>query len=83
MHVLAGVSSLSASQKIAALRDVMNQADIDVHAYIIPSEDAHHSEYVSDHDKRREFISNFTGSAGMLHLFILQFSNDRCCRRDA
>ena len=33
-------------------------------AYIIPSTDAHNSEYVPDADKRRQFISNFTGSAG-------------------
>ncbi|KAF9490673.1 Creatinase/aminopeptidase [Pleurotus eryngii] len=32
--------------------------------YIIPSEDAHGSEYVAASDKRREFISGFTGSAG-------------------
>ncbi|KAF8149398.1 peptidase M24, structural domain-containing protein [Crassisporium funariophilum] len=30
----------------------------------IPSEDAHQSEYVAASDKRREFISGFTGSAG-------------------
>ncbi|ESO95131.1 hypothetical protein LOTGIDRAFT_215291 [Lottia gigantea] len=35
-----------------------------IHAYIIPTGDAHQSEYVSDHDKRRDYISNFTGSAG-------------------
>ena len=33
-------------------------------AYIVPSNDEHNSEYVADADKRREFISNFTGSAG-------------------
>ena len=33
-------------------------------AYIVPSNDAHNSEYVPDQDKRRQFISNFTGSAG-------------------
>ena len=33
-------------------------------AYIVPSNDAHNSEYVADCDKRRQFISNFTGSAG-------------------
>ncbi|KAG9085246.1 hypothetical protein FS749_004594 [Ceratobasidium sp. UAMH 11750] len=32
--------------------------------YIIPSEDAHQSEYVAASDKRREFISGFSGSAG-------------------
>merc|ERR1719201_489672 len=33
-------------------------------AYIIPSTDAHQSEYIPDHAKRRDFISGFTGSAG-------------------
>lgn len=33
-------------------------------AYIIPSEDAHQSEYISASDCRREFISGFSGSAG-------------------
>lgn len=34
-------------------------------AYIVPSEDSHQSEYVTEHDKRRAYISNFTGSAGI------------------
>jgi Xaa-Pro aminopeptidase len=33
-------------------------------AYIIPSSDAHGSEYLSEKDKRREFISGFSGSSG-------------------
>ncbi|KAJ7785467.1 peptidase M24, structural domain-containing protein [Mycena olivaceomarginata] len=32
--------------------------------YIVPSEDAHQSEYVSASDRRREYISGFSGSAG-------------------
>ncbi|CAL4992867.1 unnamed protein product [Urochloa decumbens] len=36
-----------------------------LHALVVPSEDAHQSEYVSEQDKRREFISGFTGSAGL------------------
>lgn len=35
-----------------------------IHAYIIPSGDAHQSEYIADCDGRREFISGFSGSAG-------------------
>jgi Xaa-Pro aminopeptidase len=30
-------------------------------AYIVPSSDAHGSEYLNDKDKRRSFISGFTG----------------------
>ena len=33
-------------------------------AYIVPSSDAHDSEYLAAVDKRRAFISGFTGSAG-------------------
>ncbi|EDV22938.1 uncharacterized protein TRIADDRAFT_28167 [Trichoplax adhaerens] len=33
-------------------------------AYIIPTNDAHQSEYLANRDKRREFISGFTGSFG-------------------
>lgn len=37
---------------------------ISLMAYIVPSDDAHHSEYICSCDKRREFISGFDGSAG-------------------
>ena len=33
-------------------------------AYIVPSCDAHNSEYLADVDARREALSGFTGSAG-------------------
>ncbi|ODV59425.1 Creatinase/aminopeptidase [Ascoidea rubescens DSM 1968] len=45
------------------LRELMIENGIDV--YIIPSEDEHQSEYKSGSDKRREFISGFTGSNGI------------------
>ncbi|XP_044267997.1 xaa-Pro aminopeptidase 1 [Tribolium madens] len=35
-----------------------------INAYIIPSNDAHNSEYLADCDMYRGFISGFTGSAG-------------------
>lgn len=35
-------------------------------AYLIPTDDAHQSEYIAECDKRREFISGFTGSAGIV-----------------
>ncbi|KAF9806572.1 hypothetical protein IEO21_08640 [Rhodonia placenta] len=40
----------------------MKKDDLDY--YVIPTEDAHGSEYVAVSDKRREWISGFTGSAG-------------------
>ena len=33
-------------------------------AYIVPTDDAHGSEYIANCDKRREYISGFDGSAG-------------------
>lgn len=35
-----------------------------IDAYIVPTTDPHRNEYVADRYKRREFISNFTGSNG-------------------
>ena len=49
-------------EKLALLRTEMKKNGID--AYIIPSSDPHQSEYVADHWKVREWISDFTGSAG-------------------
>ena len=37
-----------------------------ISAYIIPTADFHLSEYISDYFKERQFLSNFTGSAGTL-----------------
>jgi len=47
---------------ISALRSVLKREAL--HAFIIPTDDAHGSEYISESDKRRVFISGFTGSAG-------------------
>ena len=42
----------------------VNSAGEILNAYIIPSCDAHNSEYLASRDERRAFISGFTGSAG-------------------
>lgn len=55
---------MSTNDKIASLREVMRQNG--VNAYIIPSNDPHMSEYVSEHWKSRAYFSGFTGSAGTL-----------------
>jgi len=52
------------NERIAALRAKMKANKLD--AYIIPSSDAHQSEYVNAHWKSREWISGFTGSAGLV-----------------
>ena len=36
-----------------------------IHALIIPSGDAHQSEYIADCDCRRAYVSGFSGSAGL------------------
>ena len=49
-------------ERISALRATFDKEGIA--AFIIPSTDAHLSEYVAPHWKAREWISGFTGSAG-------------------
>lgn len=53
---------MTVNEKLQALRAEMKKESID--AYIVPSSDAHMSEYVADYWKTREWISGFTGSAG-------------------
>ncbi len=54
----------TAKQRIEQLRVRMKQEGIDY--YIVPTADFHHSEYVNDYFKVREFLSGFTGSNGTL-----------------
>ncbi|SHK02715.1 Xaa-Pro aminopeptidase [Hathewaya proteolytica DSM 3090] len=49
-------------EKVEKLQQLMRQKGIDT--YVIPSADAHQSEYVAPHWKSRAWISGFTGSAG-------------------
>ena len=51
-------------QTIVDLRRVMQREGID--AWISPSSDAHQSEYPTEYDKCRRFLSGFTGSTGTL-----------------
>ncbi|KAF8590921.1 Creatinase/aminopeptidase [Ramaria rubella] len=48
--------------RLTELRKLMVKEKIDY--YVIPSTDAHGSEYIASCDRRREWISGFTGSAG-------------------
>ena len=52
------------TDRIQNLRTKMASQGIDV--CIIPSSDAHISEYIADHWKVRDFLCGFTGSAGTL-----------------
>ena len=49
-------------QRLSDLREVMRREHLG--AFIFPSTDPHHGEYVPDHWKGREWISGFNGSAG-------------------
>ncbi|GAA5856899.1 hypothetical protein JCM8547_008450 [Rhodosporidiobolus lusitaniae] len=52
-----------AAGRLADLRREMEDAKVE--AYIVPTADAHGSEYVGDCDRRRAWLSGFTGSAGV------------------
>ena len=52
----------TAGEKLTHLRDLMKSVGVD--AYVVPTDDPHLSEYVSDAYARREYISGFQGSAG-------------------
>ncbi|PWY75183.1 hypothetical protein BO70DRAFT_296262 [Aspergillus heteromorphus CBS 117.55] len=56
------METVDTSHRLARLRQLMQEHKVDV--YIVPSEDAHQSEYIAPCDGRREFISGFSGSAG-------------------
>lgn len=53
---------MKVKDRVDSLRQLMKQNKMD--AYIVPSFDAHQSEYVAKHWRCREWISGFTGSAG-------------------
>ncbi|KAI6037564.1 Creatinase aminopeptidase [Pisolithus marmoratus] len=53
---------IDTAERLEQIRKLMVKDNLDY--YIVPSEDAHQSEYVSAGDKRREWISGFSGSAG-------------------
>lgn len=53
---------MNIKDRVEKLRQLMKENQMD--AYIIPSFDAHQSEYVAEHWKCRQWISGFTGSAG-------------------
>ncbi|KAF9926193.1 hypothetical protein BGZ67_008241 [Mortierella alpina] len=49
--------------RVQKLRALMQEHNVT--AFVVPSEDAHQSEYVAECDERRSYISGFTGSAGL------------------
>ncbi|MTM91129.1 aminopeptidase P family protein, partial [Turicibacter sanguinis] len=55
---------MNVNEKINLLRNMMKNHGLS--AYVIPSSDAHLSEYVATHWQGRAYMSGFTGSAGTL-----------------
>ena len=55
------------NKKIEEARKVMEKYKVD--AYIVTSSDYHQSEYIDIYFKGREYLSGFTGSAGVLVIF--------------
>uniref|UniRef100_A0A8C3V9G1 X-prolyl aminopeptidase 2 n=1 Tax=Catharus ustulatus TaxID=91951 RepID=A0A8C3V9G1_CATUS len=55
-------TATNTSVRLAALRGVMRTQG--THAYIVPSTDAHMSEYISERDARLGWLTGFSGSAG-------------------
>ena len=60
------------NKRIEEARKSMKKHKVDV--YIVTSSDYHQSEYIGDYFKGREYLSGFTGSAGILVIF-----NDEAC----
>ncbi|KAH7882315.1 peptidase M24, structural domain-containing protein [Phlebopus sp. FC_14] len=59
-----GTATVDTTERLASLRELMRKPEFNVKAFVVPSEDEHFSEYPSEADKRRGFISGFNGSAG-------------------
>ncbi|KAL9272539.1 Aminopeptidase P2-like protein [Drosera capensis] len=51
-------------EKLRALRELFGKPGVGVDAYIVPSQDAHQSEFIAECYARRAYITGFTGSAG-------------------
>ncbi|EXX78053.1 Fra1p [Rhizophagus irregularis DAOM 197198w] len=59
------IQAVDTTERITKLRTLFKKEEYNLTAYVIPSEDAHQSEYTAACDARRAFISGFTGSAGL------------------
>lgn len=59
------MAAVPSGHLLKRLRSLMQASSAGcLNAYIVPSGDAHQSEYIAKCDMRREFISKFSGSAG-------------------
>lgn len=62
-------TSMAPSERLVRLRKLMRSEGIAV--YLVPSEDEHQLEETALADKRRDFLSGFTGSAGICVVSLL------------
>ncbi|KAL6639077.1 hypothetical protein ACP70R_022807 [Stipagrostis hirtigluma subsp. patula] len=60
----ASESAAGGDEKLRALRRLFARPDIAIDAYIVPSQDAHQSEFIAECFMRRAYLTGFTGSAG-------------------
>ncbi|KAG0479053.1 hypothetical protein HPP92_013772 [Vanilla planifolia] len=59
-----GGAGSSEDVKLKSLRELFSHPGIGIDAYIIPSQDAHQSEFIAECFLRRAYITGFDGSAG-------------------
>ena len=55
---------MNPKQRIQKLQSLLKQTNID--AYLVLTSDPHLSEYIPQHWQEREYLSGFSGSAGVL-----------------
>ncbi|XP_013163264.1 PREDICTED: probable Xaa-Pro aminopeptidase P [Papilio xuthus] len=56
------MSRETAEQRLMAVKQVLQEYGVD--AYIVPTADAHNSQYIAASDARREWLSGLSGSSG-------------------
>ncbi|KAL6839110.1 hypothetical protein ACP4OV_031164 [Aristida adscensionis] len=57
-------SASGGDEKLRSLRRLFARPDVAIDAYIVPSQDAHQSEFIAECFMRRAYLTGFTGSAG-------------------
>ncbi|KAF3330158.1 Xaa-Pro aminopeptidase P [Carex littledalei] len=57
-------TSRGEDEKLISLRQIFSRPDVAIDAYIVPSQDAHQSEFIAECFMRRAYLTGFTGSAG-------------------
>ena len=62
-RTLVRTMAVDTTDRVSRLRALMTKHNLAM--YVVPSEDAHASEYTAECDERRAYISGFDGSAGL------------------